>query len=201
MENNKIQKFLKLADELENQSDTELLLANDLIKQAKYLKGINKLELMGGDYPAIEDFINVDFEAKRGVKGSVLQISKYIPNSKKLIIMNNPYFNKEFVHQFLKQYLLNIEQSPDFLILDYLLKEINKISEKDSYLLISGTPSNKFFNKIKEENKAIINQLKCWDIMIYRGELPYFYKDTDFYRTNGQSIKGKMKINLLKKNQ
>jgi len=35
MENNKIQKFLKLADELENQSDTELLLANDLIKQAK----------------------------------------------------------------------------------------------------------------------------------------------------------------------
>ncbi|OQY51163.1 MAG: hypothetical protein DRR08_03320 [Candidatus Parabeggiatoa sp. nov. 2] len=66
---------------------------------------------------------------------------------------------------------------------------------------MSGTPSNKFFNKIKEENKAIINELKCWDIMIYRGELPSFYNDTDFYRTNGKSIKGNMKINLLKKNQ
>lgn len=84
--------------------------------------------------------------------------------------MNNPYFKKEFVHQFVKQYLLNREENPDFLILDYLFKEINKISEKESYLLISGTPSNKFFNKIKEENKAIINELKCWDIIIYRGE-------------------------------
>lgn len=201
MENNKIQKFLKLADKLENQSDIELLLANDLIKQAKYLKGINKIELMGGDYPAIEDFLNVDFEAKQGIKGSVLNVSKYIPNSKKLIIINNPYFKKEFVHQFLEQYPLNIEEPPDFFILDCLFKEINKISEKESYLLISGTPSNKFFNKIKEENKAIINELKYWDIMIYRGELPSFYKETNFYRTNGKSIKGNMKINLLKKNK
>jgi len=201
MENNQIQKFLKLVDELENQSDIELLLADDLIKQAKYLAGSNKIELMGGDYPTIEDFLNVDIEAKRGIKGSVLKVSKYIPNSKKLIIMNNPYFKKEFVHQFLKQYPLNIEETPDFLILDYLFKEINKISEKDTYLLISGTPSNKFFNKIKEENKAIINELNCWDIMIYRGKLPSFYKDTEFYRTNGKSIKGNMKINLLKKTQ
>jgi len=201
MENNKIQKFIKLADEMENQSDIDLLLANDLIKQAKYLKGINKIELMGGDYPLIEDFLNVDFEAKQGIKGSVLKVSQYIPNSKKLIIMNNPYFKKEFVHQFVKQYLLNREENPDFLILDYLFKEINKISEKESYLLISGTPSNKFFNKIKEENKAIINELKCWDIIIYRGELPSFYNKSDFYRTNGKSIKGNMKINLLKKNK
>jgi len=201
MENNNIQKFLKLADELENQSDSELLLGNDLIKQAKYLKGINKIELMGGDYPLIEDFLNVDFEAKLGIKGSVLKVSQYIPNSKKLIIINNPYFKKEFVHQFLQQYLLNREENPDFLILDFLFKEINTISEKESYLLISGTPSNKFFNKIKEENKAIINELKCWDMIIYRGELPSFYNKSDFYRTNGKSIKGNMKINLLKKNK
>jgi len=101
MENNKIQKFLKLADELENQSDTEQLLSDDLIKQDKFLKGINKVELMGGDYPMIEDFLNIDFEAKKGIKGSVLNVSQYIPNTKKLIMMNNPYFKKEFVHQFL----------------------------------------------------------------------------------------------------
>jgi len=201
MENNKIQKFLKLADELENQSDTEQLLSDDLIKQDKFLKGINKVELMGGDYPMIEDFLNIDFEAKKGIKGSVLNVSQYIPNTKKLIMMNNPYFKKEFVHQFLKQYPLNTEEKPDFLILDLLFKEINQISEKESYLLMSGTPSNKFFNKIKEENKAIINELQSWDILIFRGELPAFYQDTEFYRTNGKSIKGNMKINLLKKNK
>jgi hypothetical protein len=201
MENNKIQKFLKLANELENQYDTELLLSDDLVKQDKYLKGINKIELMGGDYPMIEDFLNIDFEAKKGIKGSVLNVSRYIPNTKKLIIMNNPYFKKEFVHQFMKQYPSNTFDNPDFLILDFLFKEINQISEKESYLLMSGTPSNKFFNKIKEENKAIINELQNWDILIFREKLPAFYQDTEFYRTNGKSIKGNMKINLLKKNQ
>jgi len=201
MENNKIKKFLKLANELENQSNIEQLLSDDLIKQDKYLKGINKIELMGGDYPMIEDFLNIDFEAKKGIKGSVFNVSQYIPNTKKLIIMNNPYFKKKFVRQFLKQYPLNTEEKPDFLILDFLFKEMNKISEKESYLLMSGTPSNKFFNKIKEENKVIINELQSWDILIFRGELPAFYQESEFYRTNGKSIKGNMKINLLKKNK
>jgi len=48
---------------LENQSDMALLLSDDLVKQDKYLKGINKIELMGGDYPMIDDFLNIDFEA------------------------------------------------------------------------------------------------------------------------------------------
>jgi hypothetical protein len=112
-----------------------------------------------------------------------------------------PLPKKEFVHQFLKQYPLNTEEKPDFLILDLLFKEMNQISEKESYLLMSGTPSNKFFNKIKEENKAIINELQSWDILIFRGKLPDFYQNTEFYRTNGKSIKGSMKINLLKKNK
>ena len=40
---------------------------------------------MGGDYPMIEDFLNIDFEAKKGIKGSVFNVSQYIPNTKKLM--------------------------------------------------------------------------------------------------------------------
>jgi len=39
MENNKIQKNLKLADDLENQSDTERLLSDELIHNINLLDG------------------------------------------------------------------------------------------------------------------------------------------------------------------
>lgn len=124
---------------------------------------------------------------KRVFKGSVLKTSQFIESDlslKKVIIINNPYCEE------------NGEPQP---LLNDLFKEINKISGTGSYLLITGTLSNKFFKGIKNENKDIINELKHWDILIYRGELPNFYKNTEFYRSNGKPIKGKMKMTILKK--
>ena len=181
----------KIDSKLKNKSDTELLLADDLIKPEKYLKylkGINKIELMGGEYSTMKDYLNIDFKAKRGIKGSVFNMSQYIPKTKKLIIMNNLYFDKEFICQFLKQYPLDTKKnsnSLNFFILNLLFKEINQISDKDSDLIIAGTPSNKFFKKINEGNKAFIKELQHWNISS-KEKLTRFYQNTEFHRTNGK---------------
>jgi hypothetical protein len=185
---NEMNKVLTLLNELKNEKiDPELLLDENLINQNQPVKGINKLELMGGEYPMREDFFNIDIKAKIGVKGSVLKISQFIESDiskKKIIMINNPYCE---------------ESGEPLQLLNDLFKEINKISGTGSYVLITGTLSNKFFKGIKIENKDIINELKHWDILICREELPIFYKDTEFYRSNGKPIKGKMKMTLLKK--
>jgi len=188
MLNNEMKKVLTILNELKNENlDSERLLDDIIINQNQPVKGISKLELMGGEYPMRKDFFNIDLKAKTGIKGSVLKTSQFIESElskKKVIIINNPYCE---------------ESGEPQQLLNDLFKEINNISEKGSYVLMTGTLSNKFFKGIKNENKDIINELKHWDILIYRGELPHFYKETEFYRSNGKPIKGKMKMTLLKK--
>ncbi|RKZ47008.1 MAG: hypothetical protein DRR16_30210 [Candidatus Parabeggiatoa sp. nov. 3] len=183
-----MKKVLTILNELKNENiDSELLLDESIINQNQPVKGISKLELMGGEYPMRKDFLNIDLKAKTGIKGSVLKTSQFIESElskKKVIIINNPYCE---------------ESGEPQQLLNDLFKEINNISGKGSYVLITGTLSNKFFKGIKNENKDIINELKHWDFLIYRGELPHLYKETEFYRSNGKPIKGKMKMTLLKK--
>jgi len=188
MLNNEMKKVLTILNGLKNETvDSELLLDDIIINQNQPVKGISKLELMGGEYPMREDFFNIDIKAKTGIKGSVLKTSQFIESElskKKVIIINNPYCE---------------ENGEPQKLLNDLFKEINKISGIGSYVLITGTLSNKFFKSVKNENKDIINELKHWDILIDRGELPNFYNNTEFYRSNGKPIKGKMKMTLLKK--
>jgi hypothetical protein len=188
MSDDEIQKVLTLLNELKNEEvDSELLLDESIINKRKPIKGISKLELMGGEYPMREDFLNIDIKAKIGIKGSVLKTSQFIESDrskKKVIVINNPYFE---------------ENGEPQQLLNDLFKEINKISGKGSYVLITGTLSNKFFKGIKEENKKIINELKHWNILISRKELPNLYQPVEFYRSNSKPIKGKMKMTLLKK--
>lgn len=68
MLNNEMKKVLTILNELKNENvESELLLDEIIINQNQPVKGISKLELMGGEYPMREDFFNIDIKAKTGI--------------------------------------------------------------------------------------------------------------------------------------
>jgi RHS repeat-associated protein len=155
------------SNRLYNSSDAhELLAKHDTLR----------LELFGGKEGRLENAINIDIEATRGIKSDILTDGLgFIPsNSVTEITTFNPFIPKEYGGTGISDYLVEAAR---------VLKPGGKIT-------ISGESSNKFASlvnkkngKIKPSNQELLDKLGL-EIQDLNISLPKQYQHLKFYKYN-----------------
>jgi hypothetical protein len=132
--------------------------AENYIKRGRFVNEVEKIDLMGGQSSQLEDFINIDIKATKGIKGDVRYLSQFIkPNSISEIVCTNP--QAEFI------------------------TECSKVMRPGAKIYINGTARNGYFSSITKSNVEKLG----FEMLSEKQALNSRFSNLKFYFTDGIS--------------